>query len=433
MRNTLIFVIFLNLAAGFIAYFTLFGPLILLFVNIFTLSTSVELPSFVKFSPKFTSSLFIYLVLIIISLVRTNIPDMSRFSLFVSILNFVLLLIIFTKVCYIYLFVQKQKLSDFLYDYFYIPLGFFVLINFVFWILGFKPAKDAITGEAVNVQSMLMKYLGVNIDRVQFPFGGGFNGYASIVAVVFLFSLVLFAIEKRRNLFVMSNLIISFFSLLLIDSRSSLFYPILIFIYLLLVKNRKSIYHIRFLILWFVFGPLIMIEVLPAIANISFFEELSRNNSDLLTGNSRFIIWGISFLEFYDFKDMHVLGYGEYGHFASGASLKWSFIFNTFENSELKTPHNTLIVTIFDIGYVGLAFVILVINKFLKVLSIEWKSSKSDCFFTLGYIIFFLLIANTETMLGRYGGINFTLFLFMAIAVTIYSQRKYNDHLPNNV
>jgi O-antigen ligase len=163
--------------------------------------------------------------------------------------------------------------------------------------------------------------------------------------------------------------------------------------------------------------------LLPFLGQYDAFSFLSRSSGDLQTGNSRFLIWGISFAEFAQFKPIHLIGYGEYGHLGSGASKLWENIFSNWEDSGNKTPHNTMLVIMFDTGYIGLFFYISLLYGFIAKMIKIWLWQKPQRYLYLSYFLFMLLQGVTESTFGFYF-FDYLFIFFMIFIVEMIDYKK---------
>lgn len=162
----------------------------------------------------------------------------------------------------------------------------------------------------------------------------------------------------------------------------------------------------------FIIGPFVILSILTYFTN--YLDFLVRNSEDLQTGNARTLIWGFSLLEFSDFKPIHLFGYGEYGHYASGASQHWAYIFGSnLENSELTTPHSIFYSVLFDYGYLGLILLIIYLYSIMKRFKLIEHRNRRMALLGLLFIIYWQLQGITESFYGFYSYPN--LFIIMII------------------
>ena len=79
----------------------------------------------------------------------------------------------------------------------YVPLLVFISLNLALWAIGIS-SKDYNIGSAV-----LLSYLGITVDRVEFFLSPGINAYGSLLGILLNFSLIgIGIIKENRKLFI---------------------------------------------------------------------------------------------------------------------------------------------------------------------------------------------------------------------------------------
>jgi hypothetical protein len=413
-----IFIITLSIVQVYLGFMPL-SLLVILLMGFYIFSTKTE----IGFKDVFSKNkyFFLFILLIIISLLRSGHPELSMKMQFYKIIYLITFLLFFIKLFINYTIENKFTFIENIYNFVIIPFTCHLILNIILSILGVKIGEEVLTGEAITTNSVLLGSIGFNSARIQFPLSGGFNNYAAIVGAILSMSLCYFFFIKKNQILISINIILSIIVLFFVDSRSCLISPFLVLLLFYGIKNFKKISFLTLSMLWFFFGTLALIIILPLLAELSFIENITRSASDLATGNARFLIWGIAFLEFLDFKVIHIFGYGEFGHYKSGASIMWSLVFSTFENSELKTPHNTLLIMLFDIGYFGVLIFLIWIMKTMNWVLKYWRNNKNISFLFLSFFLFHLFVGNSESLIFFYTTNYF--YLFIAIFIAIFVER----------
>ncbi|GAB2526989.1 O-antigen ligase family protein [Spirosoma aerophilum] len=362
---------------------------------------------------------FTLLIFVLIGNFRSNYPDQTLEFTISRTLNTILLFgALFSAIHY---FRNTERLGtiDIIIKFIITPFFIYCLINFLLWAMGVSIKESVMTDEVVNKEAVILSYLGIHIDRVQFPLSTGLNNYAVIIGAMFTTCLLLIFVVKVRSsrLFIMSSCIVFFITLLLIDSRASIYYPIIITIVFGLYQNSRTFLKlIPYSPTLVVLGPLFLYLMVPLLMSLPFIDSLTRNSEELATGNSRFLIWSACLLEFIDFKPIHLIGYGYFGHYGSGVSSAWASIFSTWNDEELKTSHNTFFTILFDYGYVGLFVYCALIYNTVKKISLQWKVNKYGNLLIFGFFAFNLLAGITETLIGFYSPNYFILFFLFLFA-----------------
>lgn len=343
----------------------------------------------------------LFIGVIIVGIFRNNNPTGSLFFELNKLLIFVLIVLTANQTIQVSARRGSMPNSDKLINLLFFPLLGLVGINLLGHVLGFQSAstEDLNLGEAV-----FLSRLGISLERVSFPFSTGFNTYSSIVGILLTMSLFGLSVLKKYRKWMILGVFMSVITLLLSDTRSALLYPFLLyFTYLLFFRDRqrpKVTWLVPFIL---IAGPLVMLSVLSIIATIPQLEFLARSNEDFATVNSRSIIWLFSSREFLNFKLIHIIGYGEYGHYASGASAFWNDIFGQWgKKSDLITPHSTFYSILFDYGYLGLAIIIFFETRLLRALRQDWDSQPEFSLLSLAILTYWNLVSITETCFGFY-------------------------------
>ena len=373
--------------------------------------------------------IFVLLFVIFFGLVRSSGPEFSTAFLWNRGISYILL---FLGLCVSLDYAKKVGFSilDMIANFVVKPFLGFALINFLLWALNIKVKESIVLGDIVDKQAVLLSYLGINVDRVEFTLAAGFNNYAVIIGGLFTVSLFLTYSRQYKRL-AQFSVLVSVITLLLIDSRASLFFPILVFFLVKLFRNKEVFSRlIPYFALLLLVGPIILVIVMPLLAELPALQSLSRNSEELATGNSRFFIWGICLGEFLQFKINHLYGYGDFGHFGSGLSSIWASFFVTWENAEAKTPHSTLFGVLLDYGYLGLVTYIYVFYTVFKRVQANWHLLLLGNYTVFAFFVFTLLVGITETLAGFYIPnflILFTLVLIISLSLDYRSASRKLD------
>lgn len=411
------FIILLQVAYLFDSHFLKIIPIIGLLISVLKyLRTNKTLQHIFKAN----SLLFAFSLIVVIGVVKNNNPTDTAVYLFYKVVTFILFLIVCSLLFFKLLNTDKTNSVKAIGLVIILPFCLLAIANFMLYALDIMLMKSAIGSEEGNFDAILLSYLGVSINRIEFPLAGGLNNYSSYIGALFGICLNLYFFSKSYRLLSVFSGVVFFITLLCIDSRAAIIYPILITILIFFLNKKKPLKKgFSFLSLLVVLGPVFIAFLLPLISTIPGLEIISRGDEDLKTGNSRLIIWVIAFAEFVSFKSVHIFGYGEYGHFASGASKKWGVIFSSWENSDMKTPHSTLFSIIFDYGYVGLILYVTLIYSTLEKIRTLWTIKPIIAYVSFSYILYNILSGITETLNGFYFPNYMLLFAMVVILVNI--------------
>jgi hypothetical protein len=358
-------------------------------------------------------------IIVFIGIIRTNKPQLSfEYILYSSI---ELILFFFSLILH-YSWIFKNKKVDFfdlLFFYIILPFGVYAFLNLLFWAtdLNLANKQDLVIGKAI-----LLSKFGIDINRVHFPLVSGINSFASVVGMVFFLSISYLFYSSNNRILISFIIVCLIIILFLLDSRACLLYPVLVFALSWLIRYlnfKKFLYIVPFLP---IFLPLFLLFALKLIENYNILSFLTRESEEITSVNGRLTVWVFSLIEVSNFKPIHLIGYGDYGHFISGVSKFWSFIFGKWENSELITPHNTTLIVFFDYGYIGLVFFILMLRENVQLIQKNWNSDFKFSITFLGFILYFIFIGITESFFGMYFQNAFFVFLSFIVLSFIYSK-----------
>ncbi|CAH0996742.1 hypothetical protein EMA8858_02877 [Emticicia aquatica] len=280
------------------------------------------------------------------------------------------------------------------------PFFFLTLLSIILKLLNLSP-KGFIEQSVGRV--VLLSYFGFDMDRTSFPLTGGINSFASLLGALFTVSFLAFLlVHSKKGLFLIYS-IFFFFMILIHDSRGAiLFSTISIFVSIFL----KIINKIKFSILIPFFSillPFIFVYILNSefISNKADF--LQRNAQEINTGNGRLLVWGYAVTSIIEFDWNQLLfGFGEFGHYGSGASSSWAPLFSSYERPELTHPHNTILMTVFDYGIIGLITLLILVYRIIRINMKAYRVYQTINLISIGFFIYFFLIGTTESFFGFY-------------------------------
>lgn len=399
-----------------------FIPLSILGLFVFYLLNKVNLKKI-----KVPKYVFLMILIVAVALIRTNNPDTTSLVTIYKLVEFTL----FMTAMFLHnaLIFQSKKLNflDTLFNYIITPFTIYCLLNLIFWTLGIKFSNQY---ELIIGKTVMLSNFGIQMDRVQFPFASGINAFACVVGGAFFLALSYFFYSTKNKILSLFSIIIIVTILLLLDSRTSLIYPIisLILVHIIRFAKWKKILFI-FPFLPFLL-PVVLLFIMQLIQQSGAINLVSRETEDVATANGRLIIWGFSLMEILNFKLIHLIGFGQYGHYASGASKSWASMFGKWKNSELTHPHNSVLMIFFDYGYLGLLLFVLMLKDIFYNIIKYWESNHIIINTILGFMIYFLLIGISESFFGLYY-LN-ALYVFFSVVVLAYSYFNYQKNNQNS-
>lgn len=367
-------------------------------------------------------ALLLYVILVFISSIRTNNPNFSISSRLNRTVSFILFILIILS--YLFKELRKKKIYK-ANDYLMVisvtiifPLMLYGIVNIILLGIGIS-FHDSVQEDYVVAQPMILSALGVkNIGRVAFPLVSGFNPYALLLGSVFVLSMMLYFNKTFPRSVYLYAALLFFVQLLLIDTRSAIFFPVIVMLYLWWLNKKMTPSRLnlfKFLPLLILLGPVLYIVVLPLIAQRGIADSIARNSEDI-EGNIRFIIWGVSFAYFLNFRIEHLWGYGEFGQYASRVSQKWAEFLPLWKDADMTSPHNSMLSILFDTGYIGVFIYILVfvvtINRIVKYFNYRKKNS----YIYISFIMVTILTGITDVNGGFYTQNNY-LYVFLIVLI----------------
>lgn len=386
---------------------------IFLYLNIIALFVFIlKNISFFNFkTQKNTLIIGMFFFMIIIGAFRNNDPDSSFSNNIIKLTNYFLLVF-----CFYLEFLKKIRdfndLPIFFFENLYLPLFCLILINIIAYFIGLLPSNYP----QINLgKSVLLSLFGKDLDRISFPFTPGFNNYGLIAGTFLIFSVSWLMYFKTHKKVVLLGIIISLFSIFSVDTRSVILFSILTLLISFFNKKKFSNFN------WFIpiisiLGSFVIIIPVLFLSDIIDLSSIQRTREDFNSFNGRNLIWLNSSIEFLNFKPIHLIGYGEFGHYISGVSKSWSHFFGQWEDEKslLTTPHSFFYSILFDYGYIGLFLYVFIQYKIIFLIKKLWFSSNLNKLF-MNFLLFWNLIGITETSHGFYIPILLYIFSFILI------------------
>ena len=374
-------------------------------------------------------TLLIFIFLLIISYLRNNNPHLVLISTIPNLVVFMLFTSVFLLLGKYYISKEFTDSPKFIVNFVVIPYLLFALTNFILYYLKIK-VTEKILEEGDTGGAVMLSYFGISLQRVIFPLVNALNEYSIYIGSIFGLSLWLSIVYKKQKFLLLFTTFVTLAVLLFVDSRAALLYPVFFVIisYIIYKFNFKRIKLLfPFLAFLVILGPILLVNLLPAISgNSAVSTALSRHTNDIATGNTRFAIWSMATETFKNFDPIQIVGYGQTGHYGSGASLRWQYLFNGWKYSDMKSPHDTALSVLFDIGYVGLIIYILLIYQSLKKVSVIWASKP----IVAGALFIFLLYNIVEGIGESLGNFDLLNYLYLFIMIVIIINFEY-DSLKN--
>lgn len=236
------------------------------------------------------------------------------------------------------------------------PLGLLAVVNVFGYFFGLTaPVPDDMPNSFSKHEhtSVIASLLGFDLARTGFFLTGHPNGFAILVGwgiVMGVLMLVIGNYEGWQKKFIYLAVGTQFFALLILDSRGTLASALVCILGAIVLSKSRLVPILRLVVLVVPLVSLSVTTILQAIEESGAVDDLSRGKGDFSSGNGRTIFWKYCVEELSDFQPEQVFGYGQNGHLTSGVAFKYEYY--------LGYPaytHNFIYQTIFDMGYIGLA------------------------------------------------------------------------------
>jgi hypothetical protein len=354
---------------------------------------------------------FAFIFIVLFAIVRTNRLSSSIFTVLYHVTILCLLIGSFIFFYTHYILKNKDKYTN-LFLPILIPYFLLAVINWIFYFLGFETVNSAFVEGKSETPSLILSLLGFASTRIEFPLVGGLNNYAIYLGALLSVAFLLKFEDKKLKFFKQVLIVLFFITILVIDSRASLLFPVIILLIVnLLKRNRWIPSGFKWLSILVVLGPFIYLILLPWLGTMEFLSFLSRKDNDLATGNYRFFIWGICMEHFSTFELVHLIGYGDFGHLGSGAASKWS-VGKLYKRA--MSPHNMFYAVLFDFGYIGVSLFVAIYWSVFRKIGKLWRNYPRIAYPSFAFFIYTVLSGFTESV-GIYYQLNFFMLFFMLV------------------
>lgn len=370
---------------------------------------------------------YILILLFIIGILRNNNPLLPTSVNLYKLTNFLLFFVVLRQTVNVN--IGKFSLNQMIVAMLYKPIVSLIIINFLLYSsgLGLNASKELDQG---GEDSLILSALGYSFQSKSLPFVIGFAEHRAMIGLFLTLFLLGYSLFPKNRVTMLFGAITTTIILLFIDTRAALVYPFLIFLLFYIVLKKMSKPRFLWLLpLLTIFGSSMLLIFLSYVSQASGLSDFSRSSEDLATANSRSIIWFLSSLEFLQFKAIHLIGYGEYGHYESGASQSWADIFVQWQNGFLISPHSSFYTILFDYGYIGLTFIVLLQYKIISLINKYWNEYSEVCILVLGFLLYWNLIGITESFFGFYAQNLIYFFVFFTLLISILDYKKKSNNL----
>jgi hypothetical protein len=262
-----------------------------------------------------------------------------------------------------------------------------IILNFILYLTGVERASSVVQ------EASLLGLLGISTSRVAFYFSYGINSYGPIAAIAFLAAYwsIFWSERVAEKLIYTVIAIISFASMLLVDSRGATGASILA-ILLMSINFRRP----KLLVLIFCLAPFLFL-ILP-ILEILLLSSFQRGASEAGTLSNRTLFWAAIFDYLSVFRVTHIFGHNL---FFQPEGLLFYSMDNDFEMDHLYfTMHNSIVQLTIQFGYMGLICFLFLVRRLATILAKFLVVNPNNQYvkFVSSVLLFVFFLGNMETI-----------------------------------
>ena len=361
-----------------------------------------------------------FVLLLVVSMFRSNMPTAT----IVGNTNdaaVLVLLNLYGYVCFSYLFRRYEDISVARFVLLG-PVIIFVLAV-VFYVLNYD-RLPSVEG-SFRTKPLFLTLLGFNVENKVLQFKSdsdrihpntlGIIGGALLSA--YLVSINTFKIH-RVHWTVLATMASLGGMILIADSRVTVLNTLItVGLVYALIRYRK-LQTLPYLAVVFPFFPFISLFLLEFIASTELAQLFSKNEAgtDIASGSERATIWLYCLQELSDFRPIHLVGFGDYGHYGAGVSQQYAFVFGP-DGSETMVTHNAFYQAFFDVGYLGVVVYLAVLYKVTQSAIFLYYQEVATARLYLGFITYYILSGSFESTFSSYNKLYNLIFLLLCITV----------------
>lgn len=374
------------------------------------------------------SIFIIFYLMVIISFWRTHNFMISN----MNIAKISLVTILFPVVMYLAFQKEVQKDSSIPQKMVLLILHVMALFCFVNIVYTFA---NPIYGD---VNSALLKAVGISQKKYKFSLYetvhpntiGSLGGMLMVLSAGCIFH---FRFEKfKEKALYIGYALIGFVVAVLGDSRGTLFGALACIAILYTFVKTKQYPFLKYLVFLFPFSHMIFLAIVGNIAESDAADSISRDSKDLSTGNSRKFIYETANRELADFKPIHFVGFGEYGIYGAGLTMYYIEKFGELLPSEqvtISVAHNSAVQAIFDTGYLGIFFYVMLMFVVFQKSQKLYKRGHDPFILITFFLMYYMITGMSETYFGRYA--KFQYFMLLYLSFTVLLSFNYERYLKN--
>ena len=362
----------------------------------------------------------LFVLLLVICAFRSNLPAATMVGN-TNDAAVLLLLNLYGYVCFSYLF---RRYEDINVARFVLlgPVIIFVLAV-IFYVLNYH-RLPSVEG-SFRTKPLFLTLLGFNVENKVLQFKSDSDRiHPNTLGIVggALLSAYLISINTIKIYRVQWTVLATMLSLgamiLIADSRVTVLNTVITVGVVYALIRYKKLQTLPYLAVVFPFFPFISLFLLEFIASTDLAYLFSKNEAgtDIASGSERATIWYYCFQELQNFKLIHLIGFGDYGHYGAGVSQKYAFVFGP-DGSDSMVTHNAFYQAFFDVGYLGVVVYLAVLYKVASSAVFLYYQGVAVARLYLGFITYYILSGSFESTFNSYNKLYNLIFLLLCIAV----------------
>jgi O-antigen ligase len=214
----------------------------------------------------------------------------------------------------------------------------------------------------------------------------------------------------------------------LTDTRGAIVFSLIAVASSIMINKSRNFLILKSLPLIFILAPIILVLVLPQLASFNIFKGISRGESDIASGNSRFIIWGVAGNDLVNGNSLTIFGLGEGGIYKTDSFLVLSEFFEGVADNKgrvLVHPHNSLIAMLYDNGVIAVLLYVIMLVSLVRTLMKKWKYNYKLFTIASAALIYLILIGTTESFIGFY--YQHAIIIFIYIYSLLFTLKNINN------
>lgn len=344
----------------------------------------------------------LWIVLLLISVARSNRPDHVGVTGFLLVCYWTALVVLAWLIT-TELQSREPRVRDHAINALLLAPGVLAAVNLVLFLVGVEPPEQLYREIA---RARMPSWFGLDIQRVLFPLARGINSYGVTVGLGLATSLTMALSTRtgtRTRLVAVCLAGICAVVVILCDSRAAFIFGIASALGVLLARWLRLLKVARWAIPAMPLLPVAVLGALSLLASTPLGDAISRRPGDLTSATSRVIFWGAAAGDLARPRPIQMVGYGQYGQVSSGVSGTYSHLFTSYEaDAELMSLHNSVLQLIFDMGYVGLASVIIILVMTWGSLVREYEEGSAAALPALALLTYVVLEGATEAIISLY-------------------------------